>query len=116
MKAKLVAILKGLCPRVYLQGAAPIGLACPYVTYYPIGGRALNYVDDAIPDKANAAIQVSVWADDPTTADTLAAQIEDAIRTAPTIQGRPIAAAITTYEPDTKLCGSIQRFDIWASR
>ncbi|WJJ93997.1 hypothetical protein [Neopusillimonas aromaticivorans] len=38
MKAKLVAILKGLCPRVYLQGAAPIGLARPYVTYYPIGG------------------------------------------------------------------------------
>lgn len=117
MKAKLYAVLAAVCPRVYLHGTAPTMVVRPYITYFKIAGQAVNYIDDAIPDTQNAAMQINVWADKQTEADAMIKQIDDAIRTAKTMQGRPMSAAIDSpYEPDTKLCGSIQRFDIWASR
>ena len=117
MKARLVAVLAEVCPRVYPHGTAPSGVVRPYVTYYGFGAKTINYVDDAIPDSQNAAMQISVWADRQTEADLLIKQIENAIRTATTIQGRTLSGAIDApYEPATKLCGSIQRFDIWAAR
>jgi hypothetical protein len=117
MKAKIVPVLLAVCPRVYLQGTAPAMVARPYITYYKIAGQSINYVDDAIPETRNGAMQVCVWSERQMEADAMIQQVEDAIRTAKTIQGRPLADAIDApYEPDTKLCGSIQRFDIWASR
>lgn len=117
MKARLCAVLAAVCPRVYLHGTAPAAVARPYITYFKIAGEAVNYVDDAIPDAQNAAMQINVWADRQIDADAMIKQIEDAIRTAKTLQGRPMSAAIdAAYEPGTKLCGSIQRFDIWAPR
>lgn len=117
MKFRLYAVLAAVCPRVYVQGTVPAGVVRPYVTYFQIAGQSVNYVDDAIPDIKNGAQQVCVWAERQTEADALMKQIEDAIRTAATIQGRPLSEAIDApYEPDTKLCGSIQRFDIWATR
>lgn len=117
MKARLYAVLAAVCPRVYLHGTAPAMVARPYVTYSGFGAKTINYVDDAIADAKNAAVQINVWAERQTEADTMIQQIEDAIRTASTLQGRTLTGAIDApYEPDTKLCGSIQRFDIWATR
>jgi len=96
---------------------APHGVQRPYITYFTFGAKAINYIDNAEPDSENAAVQIAVWSERQTEADALMSSIESALRVADTLLCRPSTGRIDApYEPDTGLCGSIQRFDIWASK
>lgn len=115
MESDLTALLKTLCPRVY-PDFAPAGTVAPWVTYQAIGGQALNYVDDTVPDARHTMLQVNVWSN--TRAATLALmhQIEAALRASAAFNARPASEAVSDAEEDIAMYGSRQDFDIWAAR
>lgn len=111
----LSALLKTLCARVY-PDVAPDGTTAPYITWQALGGESLRYGDNTAPDKRNTLMQVSVWSLTRAEALSIIHQAEESICASSAWQAEPQGEAASTYEPDTKLYGSIQRFLIFASR
>lgn len=115
IETDLTTILKTVCPRTF-PVVAPAGTARPYVTYTLIGGRPLRWLDGSAADKRHSIVQVSVWSDSLlTTAQTIRA-IEDALCAAAVVTARPQEEPRTDYEPETKLYGAMQDFDIYSDR
>lgn len=114
IETDLVALLKAINPRTY-PDVAPEGTTTPYVTYQQIGGESIRYADNTA-DSRFPTIQVNVWSRTRMEASTLIQQIEDALCAAPAFQATPQGDAMSRYEPDTQLYGSIQRFDVFGPR
>jgi hypothetical protein len=112
LEEKLTAALQAICPRVW-RGKAPVGTEQPYITYQRIGGESVVFMDNAIPDKRNALVQVNVWGGDP---DALIQQVELALRSSIDLQATPQGESRDADEPDMDLLGASQDFDIWADR
>lgn len=89
------------------------GTDLPYITYQDIGGEPVNFIDGAAPSKANARVQVNVWAKTRAEAKDLARRVEHALRAVPALQTLVIGAPVTTYDPETKYRGTIQDFSVW---
>lgn len=115
MEADLNTLLKTKCPRVFADVAVE-GTALPYVTWQGIGGESLGYLDNTAADKRHTLMQVSVWSQSRLQASTLIREIEVAMRASQDFTATPQGEPLSTYEPDTKLHGSIQRFLIWSLR
>lgn len=115
MEEALVVILKALCPRVF-PDFAPLRTPKPYVTWQGIGGQTLRFTEGTAADKRNALIQVNVWAASRLQASNLARSIEDALCSTATLTARPVGEQTSTAEEDLGLYGTIQTFDIWATR
>lgn len=111
MEAILEAMLKTLCPRVFVT-VAPSGTQAPFVVWQQTGGLDLSYIENASA-KRHARVQISVWAATPQQAATLRGQIEAALRPLESLTCTPSAAHHMTYEPDTKLHGVQQVWEIW---
>jgi hypothetical protein len=114
MESDLVALLQAICPQVY-PDVAPGGVVAPYIVWQAIGGEALRFGDGTAPEKRHTMLQVAVWSTTRAEALTLIHQAEDAICAA-SWQATPQGEAASTYEPDTGLRGSLQRFNVWATR
>jgi hypothetical protein len=113
LEQTLTTLLCTICPRVF-RITAPVGTAQPYITYQRLGGQSLTYMDNMVPGKRNALVQVNVWGgDDP---DALIQQVELALRTAPDLQAEPQGESQDASEPDMQLAGARQDFSIWADR
>jgi hypothetical protein len=112
LEEKLVASLRTVCPRVF-RGVAQVGTEQPYITYQRIGGQSVNFMDNAMPDKRNALVQINVWGGDP---DALIQQVELTLRAAADMQATPQGESRDADEPDMELAGASQDFDIWADR
>ena len=115
MESDLSTLLKTICPRVY-PDLAPVGTVTPYVTWQAIGGTAIRFGDGSAPDKRNTLMQINVWSKTRLEALTMIRQIEDAVCAYAGWQAEPQGEAISLYEPDTQLYGSIQTLDIWSNR
>lgn len=90
----------------------PPDVVPPYITWQQVGGQAVNFVDTATPvGKRNARVQVEAWTDRRSTASTLMATAEDALKAQ--VQAFALGAAVSLHEPDLKLYGSRQDFSIW---
>ena len=111
MEAILEATLKTLCPRVFAS-VAPAGTQAPWVTWQQTGGRDVSYVENTSAIR-HARVQISVWATTPQQASTLRSQIEPKLRGLESLTCTPSAAHHMTYEPDTKLHGVQQVWEIW---
>ncbi len=115
MEIDLSTILRAVCPRTY-PDVAPAETVTPYITWQGIGGETLYYVDNTPADKRNPFLQISVWSKTRLEALQVIRQVEAALTSAAAFTATPEGEPMSTYENDTKLYGSIQRFDIWASR
>lgn len=115
IESSLVTLLKTVCPRVYTD-FAPVLTQRPYVTFQGIGGQAINPLENTVPNKRNAVIQVNVWADTRVSANTVIHQIEDAIRTSTAFTGRPQSEPINDFDADIPVYRSMQDFSIWGDR
>lgn len=111
MEATLEAALKALCPRVFVT-VAPSGTQTPFVVWQQTGGRDVSYVDNESA-KRHARVQISVWASTAMQASSLRGQIEQTLRPLESLTCTPSAAHNMTYEPDTKLHGMQQVWEIW---
>lgn len=108
-------VLLTVCPRVFSDFAST-ATTRPYVTFQRIGGDAVQLVGPEVPNKINGLFQVDVWSASRGEADALARQIEAAMRTAATIQARPIGESIATSDAGLSLRGTSQDFSVWADR
>lgn len=72
-----VKALIGTPPRAYRHGAAPQGVASPYVTWSAPGGTAENAFDGACADIMR--VQVDCWSKDDAGIESLAAAVRAAI-------------------------------------
>lgn len=116
MESDLVTLLQSICPRIF-PDVAPAGTAVPYVVWQSLGGEALRYGDGTAPDKRNTYLQVAVWSATRAEALALIRQIEDALCASSAFAAiKPESEANSTWEQATQRYGSIQRFDLWASR
>ena len=102
--------LKGLVSNRVYPDLAPTMPTKPYVTYQQVGGQAVNFLDTTVPGKKRSRFQVNVWGDTRSQVSALAGQVEDALRAVVALQTVIEGAPIATYEPDTKLRGSMQDF------
>jgi hypothetical protein len=115
-EAIVFAAVKALLPnsdgtfRVY-PDVAPAGVARPYITYQAVGGHSPNYLSNTV-DLQNARMQVNVWADTRSIANSLMQNVIAAL-TGQLIKAVTIGAPVSSYEPDTKLYGSRSDFSIW---
>lgn len=109
MEADLFTLLKTICPRVY-PDVAPTSTVKPYITWQQIGGEVLNPLDNSVPGKRNAVIQINVWSATRVEANALINQIEDAMRPFP---ARPQSASFSDYDHDMQVYSAQQEFALW---
>lgn len=115
MEVNLVGILAAICPEVY-PDMGPAESVNPYVVWQILGGQSVVSFDNIPANKRNSYLQVSVWTATRLESLQLIRQIEDALRATNLFQAVPSGEPISTYEPETSLYGSIQRFSVWADR
>lgn len=109
------AAIKSLVANRAYPDTAPINAVRPYITYQKVGGESINFMDQTIPDKSNARVQINVWAETRGTAALLAKQVEQAMRVTTELQTTVLGQPISTFEPDTLLYGTRQDFSVWSS-
>jgi hypothetical protein len=98
--------------RVY-PDVAPDNAARPYITYQQIGGQAINFVDGGAPSMRNSRFRINVWADRRADAAAINAQLEAALRAAPTLRTTVSSGPVSLADPDTRLRGASQDFSFW---
>jgi hypothetical protein len=113
MEAIVFAALRGLVNDRVFPDVAPPSTERPYITYQQVGGAGVNFIDGSLPGKRNARVQINVWADSRPLASAVARQVEDALRQVAALQPTVLSAPSATYEPDTKLRGTMQDFSFW---
>lgn len=84
----------------------------PLILYTQTGGKAYSYVEQKLPEKRNARIQIDVLADTRLEANALARRIEQAIIENIPVS-TPLGAFTATFQKDLKLYGTRQDFSIW---
>lgn len=114
-ESQLFGVLQTACPRVF-PDVAPINTATPYLTWQQLGGENLRFIDNSAPDKRNVLLQINAWSKTRTEATALIRQIEDALCMSALFVAIPEGEALSMYEPDTLLFGSLERFSIYAAR
>lgn len=94
---------------------APMNAALPYCTYQLIGGRPVVFVDNTIPDKKHAYVQMNVFAKSAIEASNFIAQIERELLASSRLQASPInnAQSVISDDPEAKIKGRMQDFSIW---
>jgi hypothetical protein len=115
MEADLQALLLTACPRVY-PDVAPSGAGKPWVTWQSLGGESLGFLDNTAADKRNCLMQINCWATTRMQSIQIIRDIETLMRATPAFIATPSGEASSVYENDTLLYGSIQRYEIYATR
>ena len=116
VETEIYNTLAGLVPGHVWPDLAPLDVARPFITFQQVGGESVGFVEQVLPSKENARMQINVWADTRIQAKTLIKQIEAAMVAATAFQASAEGAPISRYEPDTKLYGSQQDFSVWSDR
>jgi hypothetical protein len=116
IEADIFTTLKGLVGNRCFPDVAPVTTVKPYITYIQIGGEAISYVENTLPDRKNGRFQVNVWADTRASASTVMLQVEAAMVQSSTFQARAVSAPSSDYDNDMLTYGSMQDFTVWSSR
>lgn len=116
VEADIYTAINALVGGRVFPDVAPITTPKPYITYSQVGGEAVFYTENALPDTENARFQFNVWADTRATAKSLIKQIEFALVMSNAFQARPDGASHSQYDNDMLTYGSMQDFSIWSTR
>lgn len=112
LESQITAALEPVAPGRVFPDVAP-DAALPYITYYQVGGEAINYTDGAVPDRSNARVQINVWAATRVEASQLSAAVESAVRAALALQPTVLSARVAMYDDESKARGFRQDFSLW---
>ena len=115
LESELTTILKTVVTRTY-PDVAPNGTLPPYCVYIQIGGDAITFVDNAVPSKRNAEMQINIFAATRAQAVSLMLGVESALTVATSIQARPVGAMRGALDDESDLRGAEQDFTIWSDR
>lgn len=109
----LFATVGPLCGnRCYPKVAKP-GAAKPYVTYDLLPGRAINFVEAAVPGLRNGIFQINCWATTNADAMALARAVEEAMIVKLEFQTTVLNSLATEFNEVAQLYGSRQEFSVW---
>lgn len=111
MEAALQTTLAAICQRTY-PTVAPATVTAPYVLWQQVGGVDMSYVENSRALR-HALVQISVWGPSPAAVGTIRESIESTLRQHATLIAKPSGAHRMLYEPETKLHGLQQDWDIW---
>lgn len=113
LETLLYSKLKTLVPgnRVYRDIAPPDVTALPRITFQQVGGPAINFLSGDKPSQKRARVQINCWGSQRDSVMALARQVEDTLRAAIVdLSTDVLGAAVSVYEPDTRLYGTHQDF------
>jgi hypothetical protein len=112
----MVTAIKTVTPRVFAD-FADFNTQRPFVTFQRLGGKSYNYLDATAPNIRHCMFQVNVWAATRAESDSLARQIEDALRASSLFTAQPDGEPAATFDDDaTDLRGTRQDFSVWQNR
>jgi hypothetical protein len=114
IEAQLFNILQTFVGGRVYPDIAPENTARPYITYQAVGGTPVNLLTNDKPSKTNTRMQVNVWADTRLSASEVGAQVEDAIRSAASLQPEVLTGRMATYDETTTYRGTMQDFSLWS--
>lgn len=118
LQTSLVTVLTSLVSgRVYPRTAPPLP-TFPLIIYQGVGGQSIAFLEGGTaPSKKNARVQIIAWvATTAIAAETLAEQIDAAMRAATAFNAEPLGEAEDLFEEDLNLYGSRQDFSVWINR
>lgn len=113
MEIELQAALTAICPRSY-PTVAPDSVTPPYVLWQQVGGIDYSALEN-VRLMRHSLMQISVWGTSPASIGAIRDSIETALRQHATLVAKPSGAHRMLYEPDTKLHGTQQDWDIWTN-
>ena len=116
VEADIHTALKGLVSNRCFPDFAPVSTVRPYITYVQIGGEAISYLDNALPDGKIGRFQVNVWGDTRASVAALMLQVETAMIQATAFQARPLTAPSSDYDHDMLVYGAMQDFNVFSTR
>ena len=116
VESDLFDTIKALVSNRAYPDIAPDHVARPYIVYQQIGGEAPTFLERAVPSKKNARLQIVVWADTRSAAQSLILQVEAALVAATAFQALPIGASTSVYDEEAAVRGARQDFSIWSDR
>jgi hypothetical protein len=105
--------LKGLVSNKVYPDVNDAGTSAPYIVYGRVGGQAPGFLENTLPSKENARVQVTSWHSTRLGAQTLCGQVLTALVA---LGWRPVGAPVSLYDQQTKLRGAAQDFTAWADR
>jgi Protein of unknown function (DUF3168) len=113
IETSLYDTLKSLVNNRVYPDIAPEKTTLPYITYQQVGGDSINFLNQAIPSKHNARVQINVWACTRQAASQLALQVEQATRLSSALDTTVLGAFVSTYDEPSNLYGTRQDFSVW---
>lgn len=116
VEADIYTAIKGLVSNRCFPDLAPLSTVRPYITYVQIGGEALSYIDNTIPDGKHGRFQINVWGDSRASVAALMLQVEAAMIQATAFQARPVSAPSSDYDHDMLVYGARADFSVFSSR
>jgi hypothetical protein len=118
MEVALVALLKTRCPRVLIDGSAPVATPKPYVLWQLLGGPSLRYTEGTAMSKRMQMVQVTVWDVNALNALTLLRTLEDDLCATGVFVAECMGEPTPLIEPDLQPIeyGFTQDFRILADR
>lgn len=116
VESDIYTALKVLVSNRCFPDVAPISTVRPYITYTQIGGEAIGYMENTVPDGKHGRFQVNVWADTRASASSTMLAVEAALIQATAFSARPVSAPSSDYDHDMNLYGSMQDFSVFSVR
>ena len=116
IEADIFTAIKALAGDRCFPDFAPLSTVRPYITYVQIGGEALSYIDNTIPDGKHGRFQVNVWGDTRASVSALMLQVEAAMIQATAFSARPLSAPSSDYDHDSLVYGAMQDFSVFSTR
>ena len=116
IEADLYDTLKPLVGNRVFPDVAPLTTAKPYITYTQIGGEAVSYVENTVPDLQNGRYQVNVWGATRSQCALTMLQVEAALVAATAYSARPVSAPSSEYDHDMAIYSAMQDFSVWSKR
>jgi hypothetical protein len=113
IETETFSALKTLVSNKVYPDVNDAGTAAPYIVYTRAGGEAPNFLENAVPSKENARLQVTSWHTTRLGAKALCDQVLTALVA---LGWRPLGGPVSLHDPITKLRGSAQDFSAWADR
>lgn len=112
IEQKLFSLLAPLAEKRVYPDVSPETLNLPFIVYQQVGGEAVQYVDDTLPEKRHSRFQIEVWAETRAQATTIARQIEETLVTAH-INCEVYGALTAIYDDDVRVYGTRQDFGFY---
>ena len=116
VEADIFQCIKGLVGNRCFPDLAPLSTVRPYITYVQIGGEAISYLDNTVPDGKIGRFQINVWGDTRASVSALMLQVEAAMIQATAFQARPLSAPSSDYDHDSLVYGAMQDFSVFSTR